>query len=93
MGVPVITLKDNNDIPLHSHNVTSSILINSNLSEYVFKNYNDIIKFIEISFLKNNLYWKLLKQNTRERFLNGKVCDNKLFINNFVDILHKIYKN
>lgn len=93
MGVPVITLKDNNDTPLHSHNVTSSILINSNLSEYVFKNYNDIIKFIEISFLKNKLYWKLLKQNTRERFLNGKVCDNKSFINNFVDILHKIYKN
>ena len=92
MGVPVITLKDNNSIPLHSHNVTSSILINSNLNEYVFKNFNDIIKFIEISFLKNNIYWKSLKQNTRNKFLNGKVCNSELFINNFVDMLNKLYK-
>lgn len=90
MGVPVITLKDSNEIPLHSHNVSTSILFNSNLKEYVFTDIQEIPDFINSLFDSKDFDWTHLKNKTRNTFLNGKVCDSDLFVKNFTNVIQDL---
>jgi tetratricopeptide (TPR) repeat protein len=86
MGVPTISKKDIIN-QFHVQNVTSSILINSNLENFIITNndeyinkISDIIKICDKDF----------KKNIRNKFLNGFVCNKNLFINNFMNLLTNI---
>jgi predicted O-linked N-acetylglucosamine transferase (SPINDLY family) len=91
MGTPVLTLFDSNRL-LHSQNVTSSLMINSDLSEYVAFSEEEFINKVEyfsthLSELKN------LKVKVRNKFINGHVCNYHEFINDFENLLLNTYKN
>jgi protein O-GlcNAc transferase len=91
MGVPVLTLFDS-DRQYHSQNVTSSLMINSDLPEYV--------AYSEDEYIEKIHYWsnhpeeiKNLKKDVRNKFVNGHVCNYKEFVGNFEDKLIETYKN
>lgn len=86
MGVAVITLKDNVKY-YHSQNVTSSILNNSNLEEYIA---NDIEDYKKLCKTLTKL-GSPDKKNIRENFLNGHVFNTKEFINDFENLLIDTY--
>jgi predicted O-linked N-acetylglucosamine transferase (SPINDLY family) len=91
MGVPILTLFDN-ERQYHSHNVTSSLMINCGLEEYVVfskKEYVNKIKELSENLDKLNC----LKQNVREFFTKGPICNYKMFVNEFEDKLIDTYKN
>ena len=91
MGVPVLTLFDT-DRQYHSQNVTSSLMINSELSEYVVYSKQEYIN--KVKELSDNLdKLNCLKQNTRENFIKGAVCNHKEFVSELQDKLQNIYKN
>lgn len=81
MGVPVLTLFKPH---LHSHNVTTSLLKNSDLEFYVCYSQDDFAKKIAtLLSYDTNTFWKSLKKQTRDKFLTGKVCNQEHFIKNF----------
>jgi predicted O-linked N-acetylglucosamine transferase (SPINDLY family) len=90
MGVPVFSLYDS-EYFFHAQNVTCSILKNSNLDYYIFNNTDELLQKIgelhnkDISELVN------LKNETRNKFLNGKVCNQTEYINNFSKLLTDLY--
>ena len=87
MGVPVLTLFDN-DRNYHSQNVTSSILANSDLEEYITYSQEDYIsKAIELFSGFNHT-----KEFIRDKFLNGKVCKSQDFVDSFETTLVNAYK-
>ena len=90
MGVPVLTLFDGNR-QYHSQNVTASLMVNSELPEYVCLSEEDYIKKVE--FYANNLD-KLngLKQDVREKFVKN-ICDYTTFVDELETKLLTIYKN
>jgi len=90
MGVPVLTLFDGVR-QYHSQNVTSSLMINSDLPEYVCLSEEEYIN--KVQYYSNNLD-KLanLKQTVREKFIKG-ICDYPTFVNEFEDKLLSTYKN
>ena len=91
MGVPVLTLFDSENI-LHAQNVSSSLMINSELSEYVVfskDEYVDKVKELSENLDKLNC----LKQNVRENFIKGSVCNHKAFVLELEDKLIDTYKN
>ena len=90
MGVPILTLFDNIR-HYHSQNVTSSLLVNSNLSEYItFSQQEYIDKAI---YYANNIEsLTLLKQRVRDKFVSGHVCNYTEFVNDFENTLINIYK-
>jgi predicted O-linked N-acetylglucosamine transferase (SPINDLY family) len=91
MGVPIVTLFDT-DRQIHCSNVTSSLMINCGLPEYVVYSKTEYInKIKELSENLDNL--NCLKQNTREAFLKGPICDYKGFVNEFEDKMISTYKN
>jgi len=98
MGVPVFSLHDDKNY-YHPQNVTSSILINSDMGEFVFKNDDDLLLKIQtlLDKDKNNEndreYWNNLKKNTRNTFLNGKVCNKELYMQNMDTLLYDTYVN
>lgn len=69
MGVPVFTIY-NTELCCHVSNVTTSLLINSDLSEYVCHNQDEMIQKINAHTYNSNL-----KETVREKFLSGKVCN------------------
>lgn len=81
MGVPVLTLFK----PLlHSHNVTSSLLKNSDLDFYVCHSQDEFVQKVStLLTYDTNTFWKTLKQQIRDKFLSGKVCNQENFIKNF----------
>lgn len=91
MGVPVLTFYDNIKY-YHSQNVTSSLMINCNLNEYVVNSQKEYIeKAIQLSKNLNRL--QNLKQTTRDAFLNSPIYDHQGFAKEFGDKLKEIYNN
>lgn len=94
MGVPVISFYDSINY-YHPHNVSCSILKNSNLEEFIINNsYNNSNLFNIISNLlenKNNTDWILLKKTIRNKFLNGYVCNKTEYLKNFENLMIKLY--
>jgi len=90
MGVPVFSLYDS-EYFFHAQNVTCSILKNSDLDYYIFNNTDELLQKIgelhnkDISELVN------LKNETRNKFLNGKVCNQTEYINNLEKLLTDLY--
>lgn len=88
MGTPVLTIynKDN----FHVSNVSASLLINSDLNEYVCSDVQDVIH--KIGILKTQ---SINKEEVRHKFLTGKVCDKDAHLINlqrlFVDLI-RTYK-
>ena len=89
MGTPILTLFDNVR-HYHSQNVTSSLLANSDLKEYITYSEKEYIdKAIELS---KNLNVNL-KTNTRQKFLDGHVCKHTEFVNEFEKKLIDTYQS
>ena len=91
MGVPILTLFDNVR-HYHSQNVTTSLMKNCGLNEYITKSQDEYIK--KAVWFANN-YQKLngLKQSVRDAFVKGPICDYTGFTNEFEDKLVTLYKN
>jgi predicted O-linked N-acetylglucosamine transferase (SPINDLY family) len=90
MGVPVLTLFDG-DRQYHSQNVTASLMVNSELPEYVCLSEEDYINKVE--YYANNLdKISNLKQNVRDKFVKN-ICNYPKFVNELEDKLLTIYKN
>lgn len=87
-GTPVLTLKDTVNY-FHPQNVTSSILENSDLLEYVCYNKNDAIEKIS-NFIKSKKDIQQMKSEIKSKFTNGKVCNIQLFLKNFDEIINQI---
>ena len=91
MGCPILTLFDNIK-HYHSQNVTSSLLINSDLKEYIAYSREEYIQKA-IDFANNITDLHNLKEIVRYKFANGKVCNYSEFVADFEDTLLDIYKN
>jgi protein O-GlcNAc transferase len=90
MGVPVLTLFDNVRY-YHSQNVTSSLMKNSGLDEYVTYSVDEYIE--KAKYFANNLEkLKDLKQIVRKKFYEGHVCNYSEFVDNFEETLFQLYK-
>jgi len=91
MGVPILTLFDNVR-HYHSQNVTSSLMKNCGLDEYVTYSQQEYID--KGAYFANNLdKFKNIKNEVRSAFINGPVCDYTTFVNEFEDKLVNVYKN
>jgi predicted O-linked N-acetylglucosamine transferase (SPINDLY family) len=90
MGVPVLTLFDSQN-GFHSQNVTSSLMINSDLPEYVCLNEEEYINKVEY-FSTHLEELKNLKQAVRDKFVKG-ICDYPRFVGELEDKLLNTYKN
>ena len=90
MGVPVLTLFDDTK-QLHSQNVTSSLMINSDLSNYICLTDSQCIQKVDyFSTHLNEL--KDLKKTVRDKFINGPICNYTQYVNDFEDLLLQTYK-
>lgn len=90
MGVPVFSIMDTINY-FHATNVSCSILKNSNLDFYICQNTEEIIKKIKILQDKPVEFWKTNKQNVKDKFLNGKVCDKKEYMKNIQELFSNLY--
>ena len=90
MGVPIITLFDNVR-HYHAQNVTTTLLKNSDMDEYVCYSEEEYIN--KAVYYANNVH-KLenLKRETREKFVTGNVCDYKQFNKDFAQMLLTTYQ-
>ena len=90
MGVPVLTLFDSKR-QYHSQNVTASLMVNSDLPEYVCLSEEEYINKVE--YYANNLDQLVnLKQDVRDKFVKN-ICDYPRFVNELEDKLLTVYKN
>jgi predicted O-linked N-acetylglucosamine transferase (SPINDLY family) len=86
MGVPVLTYYDNVKY-YHSQNVTSSLMIHSNLRNFVaYSREQYIQKAVEMSQIKS-------KETIRTSFINSPVYDHEGFANDFGNTLIDTYYN
>ncbi len=87
MGVPVLTLKGN----LHLQNVSSSILYNSDLKEYISTDKDqllDLVKYLANNKKNDELHNATrLKEKTRNKFLNGVITNKDIFVKDFSELL------
>jgi len=90
MGTPVVTLFDS-ERQYHVQNVTSSLLINSDLAEFV--------TFTEEEYIDKVCYYAThldevigMKEKVRQKFFNGHVYDHIGFVDEFEDKLLQIYR-
>jgi len=92
MGVPVFTVYDE-QYYFHPQNVTASILRNSGeeLARYVLSNKDEIYDKIDELTKKDEIFWKGMKTRTRKEFLNGKVCNKELYMENLQRVLTDIH--
>lgn len=92
MGVPILSLYDSVNY-FHATNVSCSILKNSDLDFYVCNNTKEIIDKIGLLTNKPIEFWKTQKQETRNKFLNGFVCNKIEHLKNiqilFTDLFEK----
>jgi hypothetical protein len=86
-SIPVITLY-NNDI--HAHNVSSSLLINSGLSEFVAYSQNEYIDIV-VDLVKRPEKIDYYKSIIRNKFL--ELMNPKIFMRKYEDVLTKIYND
>ena len=91
MGVPVLTLFDNVR-HYHSQNVTTSLMKNCGLSEYVTNSQQEYIDKA-VYFANNINELKDLKVNTRSLFVNGPICNYPEFNKDLENKLLDTYKN
>lgn len=91
MGVPILTLFDNIR-HYHTQNVTTSLLKNSNLDDFVTYSEDEYINKA-IEFADNLDKLQNLKVTTRENFVNGNVCNYTKFVDEFENKLLSLYKN
>jgi protein O-GlcNAc transferase len=91
MGLPVFSVYDTTHY-FHPQNVTVSILKNSNLDFYICNNTNEIIEKINILQQKEPSFWKTNKENIRKQFLQGKVCNQTIYMENIQKMLVDLYK-
>lgn len=89
MGVPVLSLYDNNEY-YHAQNVTTSLLKNSGLDEFVSTSADEMLELVGRLLKKDQKYWLNLKSNTRSKFMNGKVCDTKEYTKNMTALLKSL---
>jgi predicted O-linked N-acetylglucosamine transferase (SPINDLY family) len=86
-SIPVVTLYNKD---YHSHNVSSSLLINSGLSELVTFSKNDYInKVIELS----NNYEKIVKYKTTISGLFSAMMEPTTFMENFEKLITETFSN
>ncbi len=90
MGVPVFSLYDS-EYFFHAQNVTCSILKNSYLNYYVFNNTDELLEKISELYTKDKSTLINLKKETRDKFLNSKVCNQTEYIQNFEDLLKDLF--
>jgi protein O-GlcNAc transferase len=90
MGKGVFSLYDTQTY-FHAQNVTCSILKNSGLDFYVCNNTDELLEKIKILKNKSKSYWKDSPKIIREQFLNGSVCDQKLYMTNIQDMFIELY--
>lgn len=88
MGVPVVTLYDNERF-YHSQNVTSSLLKNSNLGEFV--------AFSKEEYIQKCIYYSqnpdsTLKERVQKAFFTGAVSDHQGFVKEFQEKLIDTYQ-
>ena len=90
MGVPVLTLFDNIR-HYHSQNVTTSLMRNCGLDEYVTESQEE---YIERAVWMANHPEELvgLKRKVRDAFVNGPICDYAGFTDEFENKLINTYK-
>ena len=91
MGVPILTLFDNIR-HYHSQNVTTSLMKNSNLPEFVAYSQDEYISKA-VQYANNALSLTNLKSKVRSSFVNGAVCDYTGFVDELEDKLISIYQN
>ena len=90
MGVPVLTLFDNIR-HYHSQNVTTSLMRNCGLDEYVTESQEEYIeRAVWIANHPEELVG--LKLKVRDAFVNGPICDYKSFTDEFENKLINTYK-
>lgn len=90
MGCGVLSLYDSK-YQLHSQNVTCSILRNSDLDFYVCNNTQEIIDKIKILLDNPKDFWKTLKIDVRNKFLNGKFTNKNLYMKNIQKLFTDLY--
>jgi len=91
MGVPILTLFDNVR-HYHSQNVTTSLMKNCGLDEFVAYSQDEYIQ--KAAYFANNLdKFRNIKKEVRDAFINGPICDYSSFVNEFEDKLVETYKN
>jgi predicted O-linked N-acetylglucosamine transferase (SPINDLY family) len=91
MGVPVLTLFDNVR-HYHSQNVTTSLMKNCDLPEFVAYSQEEYIQKA-VDFANDLESLSDLKVRVRDHFVNGPVCNYKEFVTEFEDKLVSLYKN
>ena len=90
MGVPILTLFDNVR-HYHSQNVTTSLMKNCGLDDYVTYSQEEYIqKAVWFANNLNNLDG--LKQRVRNAFVKGPICDYNGFTDEFENTLFDLYK-
>lgn len=90
MGTPVFSMYDSTTY-FHPANVSCSILKNSNMEEFVFNSFDELSLKINILQNQPTEYWKTFKQNMRNKFITGKVCDQNEYINNIQELFVELY--
>lgn len=101
MGVPVFTFYDNTTY-FHPQNVTSSILKHSHpdFCDWIINDipenkqpFYDLLNKINDLQSKNNSFWQNLKNDIRNKFLSGDVCNGDKWVNDFQQLLFNLYQN
>lgn len=82
MGVPILTFTNKDT---HASNVTSSLLHNSQLSEFVCETVDDYVNKAK-NLAEGNLAVPS-KEEVRDSFMSGPVYNKKLFIKNFQNMM------
>jgi len=90
MGVPVLTIFDNVR-HYHSQNVTTSLMKNCGLDEYITTSQEEYINKA-VYFSKNLDKLHNLKADVRQSFVNSPICNYNEFVNEFEEKLYTVYK-
>lgn len=90
MGVPVLTIFDNVR-HYHSQNVTTSLMKNCGLDEYITTSQEEYINKA-VYFSKNLNKLHNLKADVRHHFVNSPICNYTEFVNEFEEKLYTVYK-
>jgi len=91
MGVPVFSLYDS-EFYFHPQNVTCSILRSSNLEHYIVNNKQELFDKLKSINNETDDFWYNLKNNTKNKFLSGKVCDQKEYIKNIQNLFKQTFE-
>jgi predicted O-linked N-acetylglucosamine transferase (SPINDLY family) len=94
MGVPVYTLYDS-EYFFHAQNVTASLLKNSHndFEEYILYKKEEIHEKIKNLQEKDNEFWNNFKNDTRQKFLNGNICNKTRYITEIQKLFTDLFKN